>query len=226
MNQSIVNTFLLAGLFLALFSIAEILYHILKIKVEYTRKIVHINTGLITLSFPILIDNHWLVLLLSCGFLLILSLSLRFNLLKSINAIDRISRGSLIYPIVVYGLFLVYVTYGSLLFFYLPILILAICDPLACLAGRKWPKGKYKVGTDTKTLVGSAAFFTSSLLVSIVLLLFFSELSLIILSSTSLIIATITTFAESLSQKGYDNLFIPLTALLIIIALNDFSIVI
>jgi len=226
MNQSIINTILFAGMFLTLFAFAEMLYHIFKIKVEKTRKIVHIGTGLITLLFPLMIDNHWLILALCSSFLLILQISLRFNLLKSINSINRVSRGSIVYPVAVYSVYLVYAQYDSLLFFYLPILILSISDPLACLAGKKWPKGKYRIGSDTKTLLGSLVFFVSAMLLSVVLLIMFSDLSTTVLISISMFIALSTTVAESISQKGYDNLFIPLTALLVIIAAENFSLII
>ena len=122
--------------FLALFGLAEFLYHKQKVKAEITRKIVHVGTGLLTLLFPIFLHDQWQVLFLCTAFLLILLASLQFKLLPSINSIDRVSHGSILYPVAVYGCYLAY-SYADkgLFFFYLPILTLAICDPLAALIG-------------------------------------------------------------------------------------------
>ena len=95
LDHNIINTALLASSFLALFGIAEILYHFLKMQAELTRKIVHIGTGLLTLLFPLMLSNHWYVLFLCTSFAAILLASLRLNLLPSINAIGRKSAGSL-----------------------------------------------------------------------------------------------------------------------------------
>ncbi|HZF99594.1 MAG TPA: hypothetical protein VEY71_01255, partial [Chitinophagales bacterium] len=107
-EKQLLNTTGLAACFLALFGVAEFLYRRLHWRVEVTRKIVHIGTGLLTLLFPLLLHHHGLVLLLCGTFAVILLLSQRLKLLPSINAIDRDSFGSISYPIAVYGCYLVY----------------------------------------------------------------------------------------------------------------------
>ena len=144
MNPSILNTFMLAGGFLALFGSAERMYHQFKVKCELSRKYVHIVTGIITLLFPVLIHNHWLILLLCGSFGLILMLSLRLNLLQSINALDRVSWGSILYPIVVYLAYLVQDYYDAYIFFYIPKLNLDISDPMSALFGKSYPFGMYR----------------------------------------------------------------------------------
>ncbi len=223
MKTEIINTILLSASFLALFIIAECLYHFFHVKVELTRKLVHAGTGFLTLLFPIVLNNQWLVLLLCVSFALILLLSLRLKLLKSINAIDRISSGSLVYPISVYGCYLVFNFSQDYIYFYLPILILAICDPVAALTGKKWPMGKYKVGNDNKTLMGSAMFFISALLLcSLLFLLLNSGISFSQLIAMSFLIALISSITEAFSRNGYDNITIPLSVLLSLVILNPF----
>lgn len=140
MTPTVLNAIILAGCYLLLFTLGELLYYCFKIKAEITRKIVHIGTGLLALSFPLLLANHWCVLVLCTLFAGILIVSLRFDLLRSINAIDRQSIGSLAYPVSVYGCYLTYHLYDNrYVYYYLPILILAICDPIAGLIGRRWP---------------------------------------------------------------------------------------
>ena len=100
-QQEIIYMAIYAGSFLALFGIAELLYHYAKVYIEITRKVVHIGTGLITLSFPLVLTTHWSVLILTISFVVILVISKKFNLLKSINGIRRSSRGSILYPIII-----------------------------------------------------------------------------------------------------------------------------
>ena len=143
MTTDWINTAILSASFLALFGLAELLYHFAHVKVELTRKLVHLGTGALTLLFPVMLSNHWFVLLLCGSFALILIVSLRFKLLPSINAIDRVSVGSLAYPVSVYGCYLVFqAEHQHFGFFYIPILTLAICDPIAALAGKRWPLGE------------------------------------------------------------------------------------
>jgi len=209
-QQEIIYMAIYAGSFLALFGIAELLYHYAKVYVEITRKVVHIGTGLITLSFPLVLTTHWSVLILTISFVVILVISKKFNLLKSINGIRRSSRGSILYPIIIYVTYWIFTIFDDVLFFYLPILILAICDPIAALTGKKWPRGKYKIFKETKTLMGSTWFFISCLILTMAFVIPLRDNWLEIICVT-LFISFITTLAEAGSQKGWDNLFIPLT---------------
>jgi dolichol kinase len=220
MNENITNTIYLAGVFLVLFASAEILYHKFNVKAEITRKIVHVSTGLLTMLFPPLIENHWLVLLLCSSFFIILMLSIALKLLPSINAVDRKTRGSILYPVIVYGCFLLYGHYGQLMIYYIPILILAISDPIAALVGKNWPKWKYKTFGQTKTLSGSAGFLISSLIICLSLFMGLESIPFNKAIAISFGVAIVTTIAEAVSHRGYDNLTIPVGALCVLIFFN------
>lgn len=220
MTKDLLNTLVLAACFLALFGLAELLYHRLKVKVELSRKIVHVGTGLLTLLFPLMLSNHLFVLLLCGSFAILLICSLRFNFLPSINAIERKSVGSIAYPVSVYGCYLAYDYFGETYFyFYLPILILAISDPLAALAGKKWPIGKYKIGHETKTLMGSSMFFLSALL--LVLVFYKPSDASGNTGLTRVLISLVATASEALSRKGFDNISIPASVLLTLVILQN-----
>lgn len=223
MDKEILNTAILASAFLALFALAELLYHRFNVRAELTRKLVHFGTGLLTLLFPLMLNNHWAVLFLCVSFAIILITSLRFNFLKSINAIDRKSHGSITYPLSVFCTYCFYEWsfswpphYGNpLLAFYLPVLILAICDPVAALFGKRWPLGKFRLGGETKSLMGSSMFALSAFGLSCILMaLTYASDNLLHLLLAAFIIAIITSVAEGLSKKGLDNLFIPFSAML------------
>ncbi|WP_241254980.1 phosphatidate cytidylyltransferase [Sphingobacterium sp. DR205] len=215
MKNDLSNMLLLAMLFLLLFALSEILYHRFKIRVEFTRKLVHIGTGIISLLFPILLASHWSVLFLCGVFAVILVLSLKFNLLRSIHAIDRKSAGSLAYPAAVY---LCFVTQTYLddrnIFYYLPLATLAICDPMAALSGKKWPLGPYMVLGAKKTVLGSIAFFISAIVLTFFIWKYAHDSSLDFQELTIITtVALMATFAEALSKDGYDNLTIPLSTI-------------
>lgn len=213
MNSNVLYTIILSLAYLILFAGAEFLYYKLKLKAEVTRKIVHIITGLLTMLFPVLLDNHWFVLFLCGSFLIILLFSLKFNLLKSINAVDRETRGSILYPIIVYSCYLFYKEFDQFIYYYIPILILAICDPIAALVGKKWPKGSFTILGHTKTLGGSFGFFIAAFSLSFGLIFSLENLPLTTSLLLSLIIAFFTAISEAITQKGYDNLAIPMSAL-------------
>lgn len=224
MKQDIINTIILAGAFLSLFAIAEVLYHYFKVKAELTRKLVHFGTGILSLLFPLMLSNHWFVLALCVTFALILIASLKFNLLKSINAIDRISFGSLCYPLAVYSCFLIQSWYGQqsnyyggYLIYYLPLLILAISDPLAALVGKQWEWIPFKVGKGTKTMAGTLAFFGSAFLISLVAFFAFQiTFPFEYLVVSCLLIGAVTAISEAVSRNGFDNLFIPLSGSIVV----------
>ncbi len=215
MNKDITNTLILAGAFLLLFALAELLYHLFKVKAEYTRKLVHVGTGLLALLFPLMLGSHWLVLLLCATFAVILTASLRWKLLPSINAIERRSVGSLAYPLAVYTCYLAYDHYGGrFIYYYLPVIILAVCDPAAALTGRKWPWGRYTAGAGSKTLMGSTVFcICAALLVISFALVAGFDGSPAALAGAALLIGLLAAATEAISKKGWDNLTIPVAVL-------------
>ena len=116
------------------------MYHKLKLKAELTRKYVHFLTGFLTLLFSFILNNHWFVLLLCGLFAALLILSKRLKLLPSINNINRESTGSFLYPVVVYSCYFMSDLLEAKIYFYIPILILAVADPFAALFGKKWAR--------------------------------------------------------------------------------------
>lgn len=223
MNTELIAILWLAGSFLALFACAEILYHRFRVEAEYTRKFVHIGTGILTLLFPLFLTSHWSVLFLCGSFAVILALSLKFDQLKSINAIDRESLGSLLYPLAVYLTFLFFLMFKldgqkvSYLFYYLPILTLAFADPMAALVGRRFPWGKFKIGSGHKSLTGCLVFFFVTFFLSMSLFVYFAHMPFngIVLAYYG-VIAFVATVAEALSPKGIDNLTIPASVMVVL----------
>lgn len=219
-NQLLMTVVFLFGIVILLV-LNELIYRRFKIRGELTRKFAHFTATISTLLFPILFDNHWYVLFLAVFFFLILFISKRGTRLNSIHDIDRESAGSYLLTVAIYVTFLFSDLLDSRLLFTLPILILAISDPLAGIVGQAVTERNRKImvfGKSTeKTIAGSLAFFISSLAICIISLYIYTsviDLRLIILS---LLIALVSTNVELLSQKGIDNLTVPLAVVILII---------
>jgi phytol kinase len=214
---------LLAGLFLALFVAAELIHRVLHVQTEYTRKLVHTCTGLLTLLFPVWLCCLWQVLVLCGLFFVLLFVSLSLNLLPSINKVERKTAGSLLYPVTVVTVFLFYRNalffhchfFSAYYYFYLPLLIMAVCDPVAALAGKWYQKKTGMVAS--KTRFGSLAFFITALVLSLLLMRWFNEENTrwIMQIIIALLLSGATMIAERISKNGWDNFLIPLAAILI-----------
>lgn len=200
-----------------IFLLSEVAYHSLKCKIEITRKFTHFTSGIVCLTFPYFIDSAWLILALCSGFILVLYLSQKFKILPSIHKIDRKSFGSLLFPVSVFGCYLAYQFFDNAqVYYYLPILILAVCDPLAALIGKKYPIGKFKIGDSYKTFLGSFAFFISCFIILYVSF-YNCESVLAELIIRCFVIALIATITEALSKNGFDNLMIPIVVAFMLI---------
>lgn len=201
-----------SGIYLALFTIVEILYHKAKLPTELTRKIVHIASGLIALSFP-LFFNHIINVAILCGaFLVILYASKPLGLLSSINNVERETKGSTLFPIIVCVCFWIYEIEQLYLFYYLPILILAICDPIAALVGKRLKFGEYTIMEHNKTLAGNMGFFISCFVLCFSIA-FISYSDLVHPLVTAFALSVLCTIAEGVSINGYDNITIPGTVI-------------
>ena len=209
--------------FLILFVVAEWLYHRANVHAEYTRKIVHAGTGLLTMGFPVYFDSFWQVIIICTLFLVILVASRKLNMLHSINNVSRRTEGSVLYPVIVIIAFLFYqymneVDSRNPVHFYLPILIMAISDPVAALAGTRFKKDH--TGMKGKTTAGTLAFAASAFIIAMILLAVFMRLSFVPLIGWSFVISIATALAERASNGGWDNFTIPLTAMSVLYLIN------
>jgi phytol kinase len=201
--------------------INEMIYRRLGLKGEITRKFAHLTATLSTITFPYLFESHWYVLFLAIVFFALLFVSKNRTYLMSIHDIDRISSGSYLLPVAIYVTFLISHILQDPFLFILPILVLAISDPLAGLLGVNVTWHNHRIvlfgKRFQKTYVGSGAFFITCLLISILAFYFkkegFDLQSLLI----SLMVAIAGTTAELISPKGSDNLIIPLSVLLVLL---------
>jgi phytol kinase len=214
--------FLIAITLLLIFN--ELIYRRLGLKGEITRKFAHFTATLSTITFPYLFNDHWYVLVLACIFFLLLFISRNYTYLKSIHDIQRVSVGSYMLPVAIYLTFLISHKLENKLLFILPMLVLAICDPVAGILGINLQKYNHRIKIFgwkmQKTWLGTLSFFLSCFIVSLIALYFHEMLFTVRMFWLSLIIAITGALTELFSWKGMDNLFIPMSVLLILMVFD------
>ncbi|MEL7589076.1 MAG: phosphatidate cytidylyltransferase [Prolixibacteraceae bacterium] len=220
-----VNTAVLAFVYLLGISILlifnELNYRRLKIKGEITRKFAHFTATLATVPFPYIFSSHWYVLILAAIFFITLFITQYSKQLKSIHDIERKSVGSYLLPVSIYLTFLISSLSGNKFLFILPMLILAVCDPMAAILGMSTTKnnGKIKLfGIKTnKTVIGTSAFLVTSFVISLIALYFHRGVFDLKTFWLAVAVAVTGSLAELIGWRGSDNLSIPLGVVLILV---------
>lgn len=221
MTEQIALTFIFLVALTLLLVFTELVYRRLGVKGEITRKFAHFTATLSTVTFPYIFNDHWYVLTLAIIFFVLLYISRNGVQLKSIHDIERISIGSYLLPVSIYLTFFISFKLGEKLFFILPMLILAICDPIAGILGLEVQKFNHKIKLFgwklNKSYLGSGSFFVSAFIISIIAI-YFNRMVLDLKTFwLALGIAVVATLAELFSWRGSDNLFIPMSVLLILV---------
>jgi len=221
MGNTIVLSFVyLAGISMLLIS-NELIYRKFSPEGEITRKFAHFSSVLATLPFPYFFPSHWYILALAALFAVVLFSTRRGKLLLSIHGIERKSIGSYLLPIAIYVTFLIAELLDNKFLFILPILILAVCDPLAAILGMSNTHFNRRIRiagiTLNKTWLGTGSFLVSSFVISILALYFYREVFDFKTFWLAALVAVVTMFAEMISWRGSDNLSIPLSAVLVLV---------
>lgn len=218
MGNTITVSFLYLVAIVLLLVFNELNYRKFKIKGEFTRKFAHFVSTLAVVPFPYIISSHWYVLILAFIFFVALFVTQYSKQLKSIHDIKRRSVGSYLLPLSIYVTFLVASIHEVKFYYILPMLILAICDPIAAIMGMNIKKKNQNIiilGTNTgKTIIGSSSFFLTSLIICIIALYFNREVFDFKTFWLAVLVSVISTMAELFSWRGSDNLTIPLSVCL------------
>ncbi len=200
---------------LSVLIMTEFIYCKIKLPAEITRKIAHIGSGIVGLTFPEFVDSQWLVFILAIVFSIVLLITKHKGLFPSIFAIERKSIGELLYVWDVWLLFLLYKNFDNDIYFYLPYSIVVFADSTAALIGRIFPVKKYKLFLSQKSLGGSFMFFVLSMFFTLLFMpaanyddtyffLFVFAFSVIV------------TFVEAISFSGFDNMSVPVVAVIML----------
>ena len=216
MNGQFLYSIIFLLFFLFLIILTQVLHTFFKVNSEVSRKFMHVSGGVLSLFFFSFFTSHWWVLLLCTIALLLLTVTFFRDQLSGIHKTDRQSLGSLFFPIPVYICFFAATELNSGVLFYLPILLLTISDAVAEWGGKKWGKYSRSFFNGQKTLMGSLCFAISAFIIScITLIIFQTPVPYSILISIS--VASIVSVIELISLKGWDNITVPISTLLVLI---------
>jgi phytol kinase len=181
---------------------------------EAARKLLHVEMGLATLAFPWLFATAEPVVLLaavSIGWFRVLPasrwLDTRFG---AVLAVERESGGEGWFACGVALAFLAAAhdrpTYAA------AILVLALADSAAALAGARWGRARVLIGGARKSLAGSAAFCAIAFASVLAVLAAAGTAAPERMLAAAALTALTTTLVEALLGRGLDNLAIPVAA--------------
>lgn len=180
---------------------------------ETSRKLVHILVGNWVFLIP-LFHDLWAVLLIPFSFVLINSLSLRYNLIPAMERKDD-SLGTVYYAV---SLFILTGAGQLLNWPMLPIigvLTMAYGDGLAAIIGKRYGRRRPFSFAPDKSLAGSLTVAIAAFIVTFFSLLLIPPIpgmpqSLWLIILISLMTAPTAAFLELIGKKGCDNLSLPL----------------
>ena len=186
---------------------------------NFNRKLIHILVGCFASFSPLFFSSNLPSIALALIFIFIDIINVKYQLLKSIESINKLSMGTIFFPIsyLIFSLFF----WNYTEFFILSFLILSIADPLASIIGENINEPKvYRVWIDKKSIEGSITFFTTSFLILYIGSYLLLPYSLSYILCFSFFIASSATIAELISARGSDNISIPVTSILLMIAFD------
>jgi phytol kinase len=194
--------------------LAEVAGRVFGFQAEHTRKFTHVGSGAIIFFTPWLLESVWSVGILCGGFAVVLTLSDKLGLLRSVHAVKRRTFGVYLYPIAVFTTYVL--ADGDALLFQVAILVMALSDTVAALVGQRAGQVLYRVGDGNRSLEGSAAFFALTFLLVMLSLVVAGRGVWPDLLLITLLVALLATAVEAISLMGFDNLLIPYSVVFIL----------
>jgi uncharacterized protein (TIGR00297 family) len=191
---------------------------------EFSRKLVHIGTGVFVLFAPLWFTNAAPILLIATMFTVLNLVAYKLHWLRSVHHTPRMSYGTVYYPLSLLIL-------AFLLWEKQPAIVVASIFTLALGDGAAGAIGEsvrhpfeFRITSDTKSIQGSTAMFGGTLAALVLTnflyphtLIFDFQESLWIKFLVFLAIGIFLTGWEAASSRGLDNLTVPLFAALALV---------
>ncbi|MBT3252716.1 MAG: DUF92 domain-containing protein [Candidatus Marinimicrobia bacterium] len=200
--------------------IAEIARTVLKLSPELSRKFVHVMVGILVSLAPFFLQSKTPVILLGVIFTILNYIALRKDSLKGMHTTERVSFGTVYFPIA-FTLLVIMFWDRNIVLFIVAMLVLAFSDTAATVVGERInSKHKFILWHDKKSWPGSIAFFVMTLIVVLGAFPVYSNiisnppLPLHHLITMAFFTAFVATVGEAVSKRGSDNLTLTLTAAL------------
>ncbi len=179
---------------------------------EVARKSVHVALGLCCTTFPWVFDRALPVVVLGVIATVPLAVIRIFPTLKrgggsALHGIARPSYGEVLFAPAVALVFAL--ADGDVELYLVPVLILTIADAAGALVGTRWGRRRYGSGEGFKTVEGSVIFWFTALLCGCLPLFAGGRVDFSHALWIGLILGILAMMAEGLSDRGFDNLVIP-----------------
>lgn len=195
---------------LVILLVAEFLARRTHMHAELTRKFVHMFVGTFIAFWPFFLTWRE-IQVLSAAMLLVILISIKFTIFKSIHTVPRKAVGEILFAMVIGLLALIS---SSEWIFMAAMLNLSIGDAAAAIIGLLWgDHNQYKVFGKVKSIAGSLAFLIISVLVMVLYVAVSNDTANL---TVLLVIPILATIAENIGVEGTDNLFIPILVALIL----------
>ncbi len=180
---------------------------------ELRRKVVHVGMGLVCLTFPWIFEDSravWMLAVVATLGLLALRVVPRWRhgIGGALHGVGRRSVGELLFAPAVALVF--ELADGRAALYVIPILVLTLADAAGAIAGTRWGRSRYGIGSSWKSVEGSAAFLGCAIACVALPLLVWEEVDGIKVLWISLTVGLLATMAEGLADGGTDNLVLPL----------------
>ena len=191
---------------------------------EVARKGVHVGMGLACAAFPWIFERALPVWVLAGIATLPLAAiriypAWRKGVGSALHGIERPSYGEVLFSPAVAAVFSL--ADGDVFLYLIPVLILTIADAAGALVGTRWGKRRYRSGEGFKTVEGSAIFFLAAFLCGFLPLMSGGRVDAAHALWIGLILGILAMMAEAISDRGFDNLLIPLGCYFILDRLVD-----
>lgn len=200
------------GIIFALLVISEFLWRKGQLEPETARKSIHIIVGSFIAFWPLYMSWQTIQLLCLAMFLGVLT-SYQFGVFGAIHKVKRRTSGELWYPL---GIGLASLLTIQPWIFTVAILHLSLADGFAAVVGKKYAIRHYQIGLHTRSFLGSFTF----LMISLGLCMFAFFVLRGELPGVSLAVFAVAPFlftaVESISRHGLDNVFIPLSVVVVL----------
>jgi uncharacterized protein (TIGR00297 family) len=188
---------------------------------EINRKLVHVGTGVLIVFSPLFFTSAKPLLWMAVLFMIVNFVGVQTGMLKGMHDTRRKSFGTVFYPMTFFIL-VASCWNGHKAVLILSMMVLAFSDAAAAAVGELMKRPhEYRLGTDKKSLEGSAAMFIVTLALIWAFLPVLARMDGIAVAWQTaawiaFITAVLSTALEAVSSGGSDNLTAPLGAAFIL----------
>jgi len=200
--------------------LAEVARKVFSLSPELSRKFVHVMVGVLVSLAPFFLTSSTPVILMGVIFTIINYIALKQDSLKGMHTTERVSFGTVYFPIA-FTLLVVMFWERNIVLFVVAMLVLAFSDTAATVIGERVnSKHKFVLWHDKKSWPGSITFFIMTLIVVLFAYPVYSDLinspplPIKHLVTMAFFTAFVSTVGEAVSKRGSDNLTLTLTAAL------------